>query len=313
MNHLTSAAQAARDLLYVVNPAAQRLNEFRRRLSFIQITRLRAMRKLIAAVFALIGLFPLTVFAGDDSLRPKSSFSTDMSDLWWIPSESGWGMQLVQQVNLIFATLFIYGANGQPTWAVAPIEPAGFLQWSGPLYVTTGPWFGGVFNPTAVGTRQAGTLTFSSSASIAFGSLTYTIDGVTVTKQVQRQLLRYDNYNGGFLIAANITQSSCFSPSSNGFFNGALAISITQSGTSMAMAWGFANGSTCNYSGSYNQFGRLGQFSGSYACSTGEVGNMTFFEMTNRVGMISGRLSGHSTNIGCQYTGRFTGLDPNKS
>ena len=80
------------------------------------------MRKLIAAALALITLLPPTAFASDDSLRPKSSFSTDMSDLWWIPSESGWGMQLVQQGSLIFATLYIYSSNGQPVWAERPLS-----------------------------------------------------------------------------------------------------------------------------------------------------------------------------------------------
>ena len=57
---------------------------------------------------------------------------------------------------------------------------------------------------------------------------------------------------------------------------------------------------------------RSGQFSGTYSCSSREVGTMVFAEMTNRVGMMSGRLIGQSTNNGCHYTGRFTGLDPNK-
>ena len=75
---------------------------------------------------------------------------------------------------------------------------------------------------------------------------------------------------------------------------------------------GFPRGQVCVYSGAYSQAGRMGDFRGTYSCSTGEVGNMAFFEMTNRVGMLSGRLEGPSTNIGCHYTGRFTGLDPSK-
>ena len=41
--------------------------------------------------------------------------TTDISDLWWIPSESGWGVQFVQEELTIFATMFVYGPNGQPT------------------------------------------------------------------------------------------------------------------------------------------------------------------------------------------------------
>ena len=241
----------------------------------------------------------------------KSSFSTDESDLWWNPNESGWGMQLVQQGSQIFATLFIYGADGTPTWVTAPLNSVGNYVWSGPLYVTAGPWFGAPFNPAAVGVRQVGTLTFSAPF-VASGTVSCSIDGVAVTKQVQRQLFHYDDYNGSYVVAANITQKSCFLSSANGAFSGALAISVSHSGTSMAMTWVFSGGQTCVYSGSYAQSGRIGNFDGTYSCSTGELGHMTFLEMTNRVGMLSGRLNGQSTNIGCQYSGRFTGLDPSK-
>lgn len=269
------------------------------------------MRKLAVVVLAIITFVSWSAFAGDLSLPPKSSFSTDQSDLWWNPSESGWGMQLVQQDSLIFATLFIYGLDGRPTWVVAQIDSVGGLTWSGPLFVTSGPWFGGNFNPNGVGVRQAGTMTFTAQ-NTAFGIVTYSIDGVTVTKQVQRQLLRYDNYNGSFVTAVNLTQSGCFLPTNNGFFNGAMVINISQAGTSMAMTWIFPAGQTCVYNGAYRQAGRIGQFDGSYSCSTGEVGSMSFIEMTNRLGMMSGRISGQSSNTGCQYTGRFTGLDPSR-
>jgi hypothetical protein len=114
----------------------------------------------------------------------KTSFSTDSSDLWWNPNESGWGMQLVQQAEFIFATLFIYGADGKPTWATAQLTPIGTPSWSGPVYVTSGPWFGGTFNPASVTVRQAGSMTFTAS-SVTAGTVTYSIDGVTVTKQIQ--------------------------------------------------------------------------------------------------------------------------------
>ncbi len=247
----------------------------------------------------------------DPTSTAKSSFSTDESDLWWNPNESGWGMQLVQQGAQIFATLFIYRSDGAPTWATALLNPAGNFTWNGPLYVTSGPWFGGPFDPAAVGARLAGSLTFSAPL-VSSGTVSYSIDGVQVTKQVVRQLFNYDNYNGAYVVTVNLTQSSCFPPIANGTGTGAFAISVSHSGTSMAMTWVFPTGETCVYSGSYSQAGRMGDFRGTYSCSTGEVGNMAFFEMTNRVGMLSGRLEGQSTNAGCHYTGRFTGLDPSK-
>ena len=247
----------------------------------------------------------------DNAGYPKSSFSTDQSDLWWNPSESGWGMQLVQQDSLIFATLFIYGTDGRPTWVVAQLNSVGPLTWSGPLYVTSGPWFGGPFNPNTVGVRQAGTLTFSAPLVVS-GTVNYSIDGMSVTKQVQRQTLTNDNYNGAYFVGVNLTSSGCFNSSANRSGTGGMAMSVSQQGTSMAMRWDFQDGTVCTYNGSYSQAGRMGRFNGNYSCSDGEVGTMTLFEMTNRIGMMSGRLNGQGSNTGCRYTGRFTGLDPNK-
>src|SRR5438067_967897 len=74
-----------------------------------------------------------------------TAFTTDSSDLWYIVAESGWGMQLVQRGDIIFATLFVYDPSGAPTWYVATLAPTVTpLVWSGDLLATTGPWFGTV-------------------------------------------------------------------------------------------------------------------------------------------------------------------------
>jgi hypothetical protein len=59
--------------------------------------------------------------------------TTDQSDLRWIPTESGWGIQLVQQELTIFATMmFVYGPNGQPTWYSATLDYDGSFGVSAP-------------------------------------------------------------------------------------------------------------------------------------------------------------------------------------
>src|SRR5438874_11791280 len=87
-----------------------------------------------------------------------SAKTTDQSDLWWIPTESGWGIQFVQEETTIFATMFVYGPDGNPTWYVATMDYVGFLTWTGKLYATTGPWFGTIpFNPNTVTVTAVGT------------------------------------------------------------------------------------------------------------------------------------------------------------
>src|SRR4029450_7840006 len=39
-------------------------------------------------------------------------------DLWWNASESGWGMNITHQDDILFATLFTYAADGQGMWLV---------------------------------------------------------------------------------------------------------------------------------------------------------------------------------------------------
>ena len=46
-----------------------------------------------------------------------TTHSTDYTDLWWNSpdaSEDGWGVNVVQQGDIVFATFFIYGADGTP-------------------------------------------------------------------------------------------------------------------------------------------------------------------------------------------------------
>src|SRR5207237_6224285 len=80
------------------------------------------------------------------SAAVPASFSTDQSDIWFADppgSENGWGFQLVQRNGTIFATLFVYGPAGAPTWYVATLNPtAASFTWTGDIYATTGPWFG---------------------------------------------------------------------------------------------------------------------------------------------------------------------------
>jgi len=273
----------------------------------MMLSRRKVLPLLAATLLSFMFCSP-TVSAADGSF-PKTTVSTDISDIWWNPAESGWGIQFVEEDNVAFATMFVYGTDGKPTWATATLTYVGGGVFSGTLYLTTGPYFGGPFNPAAVTTRPAGTMTFTANT-VQSGTLQYSIDGVNVTKSIQRQLLKYETYSGSYVVAVNLTQSACFNPANNGSTTGALAMTVSQSGTTMSMVWEFASSDVCTYSGTYSQSGRMGRFSGPYACTTGEVGTMNFIEMTNRIGMLSGRISGSSTTYGCTYSGRFTGLNP---
>ncbi len=115
---------------------------------------------------------------------------TNYQDLWWNPAESGWGLNITHQDNTVFGALFTYDASGKGLWLVMS---AGLKQadgsYLGELYQTTGPAFNanpftpiGAANVTKVGTMR---LRFSDGQR---GSLTYSVNGVVVTKQISRQV-----------------------------------------------------------------------------------------------------------------------------
>ena len=112
----------------------------------------------------------------------------NVTALWWIPSESGWGLNLIHRSgsNIVFGTWYTYGADGKRTWFVMPSGSwSSPNTYSGTLYVTSGPAFTGPFDPalvtiTPVGT---GTLNFSDANNATW---TYSVNGLTGTKSIRR-------------------------------------------------------------------------------------------------------------------------------
>lgn len=270
----------------------------------------RNVRKLVtAASLALMAALPLAVSAKDE--RPKIASSFDWSDLWWTPAESGWGMQLVQEAGTVFATLFVYGADGKPAWYIGVLTVGAGNALSGPMYATTGPYFGGIFNPTATTVHVVGTMAIIASSTAA-AQLNYVVDGATVVKQVERQSIALDNYSGLYAAVVVTAASGCTAPNLVWTDGNVFGLTITQTGTNISLLLEGAeqDSASCTYSGTYTQTGKFGNFTGPYSCDNGEVGTMSFLEMTNRIGMFSGRFSGQSSNLGCRYTGRIIGITP---
>ena len=81
----------------------------------------------------------------------------NVQGLWWRPSESGWGVNVTQQGDVLFATWFTYDASGRGMWLVMPNGTrTGDNAYTGTLYRTTGPAFGTNFDPSQVATTAVG-------------------------------------------------------------------------------------------------------------------------------------------------------------
>ncbi len=116
--------------------------------------------------------------------------ATDYTDIWWAAGgiESGWGVNLAQNGDTIFATFFLYGPSGTPTWYVAVLTRTIGETFSGNMFATSGgTWFGA---PTWVPPAEAvvGSTVFVAESPHR-GTLTYRIDTVDVAKTIERQTL----------------------------------------------------------------------------------------------------------------------------
>lgn len=219
--------------------------------------------------------FIATLFS---TLASAVTVTTDYSDMWWIPSESGWGANMIQQGDVIFVTLFVYSSNNQPTWFVAPntiyggATNSGAQHFTGPLYSVTGPYYGASsFNPNQVGVTQVGTVTFDATTSTT-GTLTYSVNNVNVVKNVQRQTWRTDSFAGQYRGATIGAYTNCNGATVPFPIDNPNTLTVTQVATSITISeFGTQNGTSysCKYSGILTQNGKMGTIVGTEICADG--------------------------------------------
>jgi hypothetical protein len=253
-------------------------------------------------------VFAVSAFAMIGNASATSS-GTDFTDIWWNPLKSGMGFQMINTGTFIFATGFVYGPNGQPTWFYANLNQTVTGSYTGNLGVATGPYFGGAFNPNNVIRRVAGTMTFVPT-SVSAGQLSYSIDGVFANESVERQPLTLDDYNGTYLAVVTQTSTGCLNPANNGSATDVAAVKISQIGQSMAIVTTNPKNVSCTSVGTYSQLGRSGTFQSTYTCTDGDSGNAGVFEMNNRYHQFNARTTFVSSPTGCTIQGRITGLIP---
>ncbi len=240
-----------------------------------------------------------------------NTFLSDMSDLWWNANESGWGVTVTHQGEVVFLTFFIYGADGKASWYTGQgtyggKNSQGAYIFTGPVYQVTGPWFGATsFNPANVGARAAGNMTLT--AFLNSATLAYTIDGVNVTKAITRQTFRINELLGEYKGAMKSTQAGCRAPYVNGDFNDAVDFSVTNTSSTFSMRVTYPDTSFCAFTGNYAQSGRFGSSTGTYICTGGVSGTYDAVEIEANISGFIGRYSS-SDNFCSSITGRFAGM-----
>lgn len=150
----------------------------------------------LAFASASAGTFAFTIngVAGSKAITPQPLASgttppaVDYTDLWWNSNESGWGLSISQQFNIVFAAWYTYDADGKPIWYVAPNCPLVSAGCTSPFYRVSGATaITAAWNATNKLVEQAGTMTLSFTSSTA-GTMRYTINGTDYSRAITRQV-----------------------------------------------------------------------------------------------------------------------------
>jgi len=263
------------------------------------------LKRLPAAALILALLVPFRAAAIDTS--------ADYTDIWYVPSESGWGVNLVQSENFIFATFFVYGPGNVPTWYTAQMLSDSNGNFAGNLYSFVGTYFGSPWKSGNLVRTLAGTASFAPSSAYQ-GTLTYTLSpsGPTVTKPIQRQSLTAivigGNYVGG--------QSGTYSGNGcglQGSYSDTFNVTVTQpsDGSPATFAFTYTSGISCTWSGTLVQQGGLYSMpNASYQCSEGTNSTASMDEIkatAHGIEAIFSAPSGAQGSSSCSEAASFSG------
>ena len=266
-----------------------------------------SFRRAVAVALATLALAAF-------STRPATAAPYDYTDFWWVPTESGWGVNFTQSDNFMFAALFVHDANNNPTWFTANMNWDGQSQFTGPLYLTHGTYYGRTWNPADnTGAVVVGTATFIPSMSNNYqGTFIYSVSGVgTFTKTVTRftitPILIAGNYVGG----QSGSYSSCNSNASNRNYQDFFNAEVTQNGSSVTMRFTYQGGQnplTCTLAGTTIQNGSILRIpNAAYQCSDGLQTTASVTDLRATPLGFEGQFTANDAGDGCSETARFGG------
>lgn len=260
------------------------------------------MRRLILAFFLLAAAF--------------CTRASDYTDLWFNPSEQstgggGWGVNIVQSDSFLFVTFFIYGPDNKPTWYAAALSADAQGNFSGPLYATTGTYFGVPWNPAdGAASAQVGMASFQPTGPYT-GNLAYSIaGGPSVVKAIQRQALTSIALGGSYsgTEAGSYSNSGCNSAFA---YTDRFNLGVTHvTGSSLALTFNYSDsGMTCTLSGALQQFGQLYTVpAATFQCSTGLSTSATLSEVKATAFGIEGTFSAADVGGGCRQDATFSAV-----
>jgi hypothetical protein len=118
--------------------------------------------------------------------KASRATATNYQDLWWNASESGWGLGLSHQGNILFAALFTYTDAGRDGWFLASnLSRQADGSYTGDVFIANGPPYNASpWSPVTVSPALGKmTLRFSNGET---GTLAYNVGTINVTKNISR-------------------------------------------------------------------------------------------------------------------------------
>lgn len=231
------------------------------------------MNTLRAASMILGGALSIAAHAGN------------YQDLWWNQAESGWGVNIIQQADILVATWFIYDTDGKPLWLLATAAKSGGTSYTGEVYKFTGPPYAATsFDPKAVTETVAGTAQFNFT-DLASGSVTYTVNGTTITKSIVRQSYAPPKIDGTYVTSTIRVRSGCSDSSQNGtVFLYNRAYDFYREDSTLFVDYGGVDAAgtfigTCSAMGTMVAHGSIASLSAPFTCLNGNTGTLTISDL----------------------------------
>jgi hypothetical protein len=237
----------------------------------------------------------------------RAAATVDYTDIWYIPAEAGWGVNVVQSNSFLFITFFIYGADGKPTWFTGQVTQDASGNFNGTLYSTTATYY--ILPWAGFAGAVAGTVSFQPVGPY-IARLIYTVNGVgTVTKTIQRQTLTAITVGGTYSGAQSGTYSGCTTSTTNGPYRDFFDLQVTQlTNSSVTFAFSYTNVS-CTFSGTLVQTGQLQSVpNAAYSCNDGLNTTATMTEIKATAQGVEGRFSAPSVGGNCREDAQFSGV-----
>ncbi len=128
------------------------------------------------------------------------------------------------------------------------------------------------------------------------------VDGVPVTKNVERFTLQNLNYSGVYDGVVDYVTDFCTPATLNGqLVNNHWTMTVTHVGASLTMVATGSSSGACTFNGNYSQTGLSGTTIGTYTCTDGTAGNFKIDAMQRTIFGMTAQLSGNDAQ--CSING----------